>query len=106
MRLCVFIEPQLGASYDDQLAVARRTEECGFEGFFRSDHFLAMGGDGLPGPTDAWVTLGALAVQTSRIRLGTLVTSATFRLPGPLAIAVAQAVQMSGGCRLFGLGRG
>jgi F420-dependent oxidoreductase-like protein len=106
MRLCIFTEPQQGASHDDLLRVARRTEECGFEGFFRSDHFLTMGGDGLPGPTDAWVTLGALAVQTSRIRLGTLVTSATFRLPGPLAVAVAQVDQMSGGRVDFGLGGG
>jgi alkanesulfonate monooxygenase SsuD/methylene tetrahydromethanopterin reductase-like flavin-dependent oxidoreductase (luciferase family) len=73
MRLCVFTEPQQGASYDDLLRVARRAEECGFDGFFRSDHFLAIGGDGLPGPTDSWVTLAGLALQTSRIRLGTLV---------------------------------
>ncbi|MEJ3749388.1 LLM class F420-dependent oxidoreductase [Actinomycetes bacterium KLBMP 9797] len=106
MRLCIFTEPQEGASYDDLLRVAQRAEECGFDGFFRSDHFLHMGGDGLPGPTDSWVTLGALAVQTSRIRLGTLVTSATFRLPGPLAIAVAQVDQMSGGRVELGLGAG
>jgi F420-dependent oxidoreductase-like protein len=106
MRLCVFIEPQNGASYDDQLAIARRAEECGFDAFFRSDHFLTMSRDGLPGPTDSWVTLGALARETSTIRLGTLVTSATFRLPGPLAIAVAQVDQMSGGRVDFGLGSG
>jgi F420-dependent oxidoreductase-like protein len=107
MRLCVFIEPQLGASYEDQLAVARRAEECGFDAFFRSDHFLTMGATaGLPGPTDSWVTLGALARETSRIRLGTLVTSATFRLPGPLAIAVAQVDRMSGGRVDFGIGTG
>ena len=107
MRLCVFIEPQLGASYDDQLAVARRAEDCGFDAFFRSDHFLTMGDtSGLPGPTDSWVTLGAIARETSRIRLGTLVTSATFRLPGPLAIAVAQVDQMSGGRVDFGIGTG
>jgi F420-dependent oxidoreductase-like protein len=107
MRLCVFIEPQHGASYEDQLAVARRAEECGFDGFFRSDHFVTMGAfSGLPGPTDSWVTLGALARETSTIRLGTLVTSATFRLPGPLAIAVAQVDRMSGGRVDFGLGSG
>ncbi len=107
MRLCVFIEPQQGASYEDQLAVARRAEECGFDAFFRSDHFVTMGAfPGLPGPTDSWVTLGALARETSTIRLGTLVTSATFRLPGPLAIAVAQVDQMSGGRVDFGLGSG
>jgi F420-dependent oxidoreductase-like protein len=104
--LRIFTEPQMGATYDDLLAVARRTEETGFDAFFRSDHFLTMAGDGLPGPTDAWVTLGALARETSRIRLGTLMTSATFRLPGPLAIAVAQVDQMSGGRVEFGIGAG
>jgi alkanesulfonate monooxygenase SsuD/methylene tetrahydromethanopterin reductase-like flavin-dependent oxidoreductase (luciferase family) len=64
------------------------------------------GVDGLPGPTDAWVTLGALARETSRIRLGTLVCSATFRLPGPLAISVAQVDEMSGGRVELGLGTG
>jgi F420-dependent oxidoreductase-like protein len=96
----------MGATYDDLLAVARRTEETGFDAFFRSDHYLTMGGNGLPGPTDAWVTLGALARETSRIRLGTLMTSATFRLPGPLAISVAQVDRMSGGRVELGIGAG
>jgi F420-dependent oxidoreductase-like protein len=106
VQLRIFTEPQMGATYDDLLAVARRTEENGFDAFFRSDHYLTMGGDGLPGPTDAWVTLGGLARETSRIRLGTLMTAATFRLPGPLAIAVAQVDQMSGGRVEFGIGAG
>jgi len=110
MRLVVFIEPQNGASYADQLRVARHAEDLGFDGFFRSDHFLAMGqylaAGGLPGPTDAWTTLSAIGDRTSRIRLGTLVTAATFRLPGPLAIAVTQADQMSGGRIELGLGAG
>jgi F420-dependent oxidoreductase-like protein len=107
MRLAVFTEPQLGAAYADQLNVARHAEELGFDAFFRSDHYLTMGASaGLPGPTDSWVTLGALAVQTSRIRLGMLVTSATFRYPGPLAISVAQVDQMSGGRVELGLGAG
>ncbi|MGX6602611.1 TIGR03560 family F420-dependent LLM class oxidoreductase [Micromonosporaceae bacterium Da 78-11] len=107
MRLVIFTEPQQGASHDDLLKVAKSAEDGGFDGFFRSDHFVAMGdGDGLPGPTDAWLTLAALAVQTSRIRLGTLVSSATFRLPGPLAVAVAQVDAMSGGRIEFGLGGG
>jgi F420-dependent oxidoreductase-like protein len=99
-------EPQMGATYHDLLAVARRTEETGFDAFFRSDHYLTMGGDGLPGPTDAWVTLAGLARETIRIRLGTLMTAATFRLPGPLAISVAQVDQMSGGRVEFGIGAG
>jgi alkanesulfonate monooxygenase len=106
MRLRVFTEPQQGASYDDLLAVARTSEELGFDAFFRSDHYLAFAGDGLPGPTDAWVTLAALARETTTIRLGTLVASATFRLPGPLAIAVAQVDAMSGGRVELGLGAG
>jgi len=96
----------MGATYDDLLAVARRTEDTGFDAFFRSDHYVAFGGTGLPGPTDAWITLGALARETSRIRLGTLVTAATFRNPGPLAISVAQVDQMSGGRVEFGIGAG
>ena len=106
MKLRIFIEPQQGADFATQARVAQATEELGFDAFFRSDHFLAMGQDGLPGPTDSWVTLGALALQTSRIRLGTMVTAATFRLPGPLAIAVAQVDQMSGGRVDLGIGTG
>src|SRR5690348_10524082 len=106
MRLVIFTEPQQGATHGDLLRVARTAEASGFDGFFRSDHFVAMGRPGEPGPTDSYVTLGALAVQTSRIRLGTLVTSATFRLPGPLAIAVAQIDEMSGGRVELGLGGG
>ena len=105
--LSIFTEPQQGASYDDLLAVVQRAESLGFRAFFRSDHYLKMGdGDGMPGPTDAWITLAGLARETSTIRLGTLVTSATFRLPGPLAISVAQVDQMSGGRVELGLGAG
>lgn len=103
----IFTEPQQGASYDDLLAVALTAEELGFDAFFRSDHYLHMGdGDGLPGPTDAWITLAGLARDTSTIRLGTLVNSATFRMPGPLAISVAGVDQMSGGRVELGLGAG
>jgi F420-dependent oxidoreductase-like protein len=104
--LRIFTEPQAGASYQQLLAVAQAAEQLGFDAFFRSDHFLSMGGDGLPGPTDAWVTLGAIARETERIRLGTLVTSSTFRLPGLLAIAVAQVDAMSNGRVELGLGTG
>ncbi|HEX2312833.1 MAG TPA: LLM class F420-dependent oxidoreductase [Thermomonospora sp.] len=100
-------EPQQGASYDTLLRVARATEELGFDAFFRSDHYLKMGEvSGLPGPTDAWITLAALARETRRIRLGTLMTAATFRHPGPLAISVAQVDEMSGGRIDFGIGTG
>lgn len=107
MRLRIFTEPQQGASYATLRRVATTAEDLGFDAFFRSDHFLKMGGvSGLPGPTDAWATLAALAAETSRIRLGTLVTCATFRLPGPLAVTVAQVDEMSGGRVEFGLGAG
>ncbi|SEB25047.1 probable F420-dependent oxidoreductase, Rv1855c family [Mycobacterium sp. 283mftsu] len=106
MDFRVFVEPQQGATYADQLAVAQTAERLGYSAFFRSDHYLAMAGDGLPGPTDSWVTLGGIARETSTIRLGTMVTSATFRYPGPLAIAVAQVDEMSGGRVELGLGAG
>ncbi|HJE60245.1 MAG TPA: LLM class F420-dependent oxidoreductase [Nocardiopsis listeri] len=108
MRLRIFLEPQQGATYEDQLAVARAAEDLGFDALFRSDHYLHMGDhvNGLPGPTDAWITLAGLARDTSRIRLGTLMTAATFRHPGPLAISVAQVDRMSGGRIEFGFGAG
>ncbi|MET9851948.1 LLM class F420-dependent oxidoreductase [Streptomyces sp. NPDC006450] len=107
MDLRIFTEPQQGASYDTLLSVAKATEDLGFDAFFRSDHYLRMGtADGLPGPTDAWITLAGLARETRRIRLGTLMTAGTFRLPGVLAIQVAQVDQMSGGRIELGLGAG
>lgn len=108
MRLRIFLEPQQGATYEDQLAVARAAEDLGFDALFRSDHYLSMGDhvSGFPGPTDAWITLAGLARDTSRIRLGTLMTAATFRHPGPLAVSVAQVDRMSGGRVEFGFGAG
>ncbi|KAA5826732.1 LLM class F420-dependent oxidoreductase [Saccharopolyspora hirsuta] len=106
-KLRIFTEPQQGATYDDLLRVAKHAEATGYDAFFRSDHYLKMGSvTGEPGPTDAWVTLAGLARETSRLRLGTLMTAGTFRLPGPLAIAVAQVDQMSGGRIELGLGSG
>ncbi|MFE7567607.1 LLM class F420-dependent oxidoreductase [Streptomyces sp. NPDC057539] len=107
MDLRIFTEPQQGASYETLLTVAKASEDLGFDAFFRSDHYLKMGSaDGLPGPTDAWITLAGLARETKRIRLGTLMTAGTFRLPGVLAIQVAQVDQMSGGRVELGLGAG
>jgi F420-dependent oxidoreductase-like protein len=107
MRVSLFIEPHRGATYDDQLRLARHAEDAGFEGFLRADHYQSMGADpGLPGPTDAWITLAGLARETSRIRLGSLMNSATFRLPGPLAVMVAQVDAMSGGRIELGMGAG
>jgi F420-dependent oxidoreductase-like protein len=106
MELRVFTEPQQGATYDDLLRVAQAAEQLGYGAFFRSDHYLAMNAEGLPGPTDAWITLAGLARETSSIRLGTLVTSATFRYPGPLAVSVAQVDAMSDGRVELGIGAG
>ncbi|MBA2953162.1 TIGR03560 family F420-dependent LLM class oxidoreductase [Nocardioides sp. MAH-18] len=106
MELRVFTEPQQGATYDDLVTVAKEAEALGFGAFFRSDHYLAMGTEGLPGPSDAWITLAGIARETSTIRLGTMMTSATFRLPGPLAISVANVDQMSGGRVELGIGAG
>ncbi len=106
MDVRIFTEPQIGATYEQLLRVARATEELGFDAFFRSDHYMGGRTGGLPGSTDAWVTLGALARETSRIRLGTLVSPVTFRLPGPLAISVAQVDAMSGGRVELGMGAG
>jgi F420-dependent oxidoreductase-like protein len=107
MQLRIMTEPQQGATYDDLLAVAQESERLGFDAFFRSDHFLRIGGgDPGPGSTEAWATLAGLARDTSRIRLGTMVTSATFRLPGVLAVTVATVDAMSGGRVELGLGGG
>ena len=107
MRLRVFTEPQQGASYDTLLRIAVAAQDLGFDAFFRSDHYLKMGSvSGLPGPTDAWATLAGLARETSGIRLGTMMTAATFRLPGPVAVTVAQVDQMSGGRIELGIGTG
>lgn len=104
MQLRIFTEPHVGATYDDILRAARAAEQGGFDGFFRSDHYLWWGDGGEPGPTDAWITLAGLARETRRVRIGTLLSAATFRLPGPLAIAAAQVDAMSGGRLELGLG--
>ncbi|WP_344918202.1 LLM class F420-dependent oxidoreductase [Streptosporangium oxazolinicum] len=107
MKLRIFTEPQQGATYDELLTVALAAERLGFDAFFRSDHYMQIWpGDPGPGSTDAWTTLAGLARDTSTIRLGTLVTPVTFRLPGPLAISVAQVDQMSRGRVELGLGTG
>nr|WP_274637198.1 LLM class F420-dependent oxidoreductase [Microbacterium bovistercoris] len=107
MEFCVFTEPQQGFSYDEQRVFAQTAERLGFDGYFRSDHYMRMGaGSPLPGPTDAWTTLAGLARDTSRVRLGTLVSSATHRAPSILAIQAAQVDAMSGGRVELGLGTG
>src|SRR5207253_1254975 len=106
-ELRIFTEPQQGASYDQLVAVAQAAEAHGFGAFFRSDHYLKMGDvSGMPGPSDAWITLAGIARETSTIRLGTLVTPITFRYPGPLAISVANVDAMSRGRVELGIGTG
>ncbi len=106
MHIGLMVAPQQGASYEDQLNAARAAEAAGFSDFVRSDHYLAFTSTGLPGPTDSWITLAGLARETERIRIGTMVSAATFRLPGPLAIMVAQVDAMSGGRVTLALGAG
>ena len=105
MRLRVLMEPRRGATYEQILALAQTTEEAGFDAFFRSDHYLGIDADD-PAylPTDSWTTLAGLALQTSRVRLGTLMTASTFRHPGPLAVTVATVHAMSGGRVELGIG--
>jgi alkanesulfonate monooxygenase SsuD/methylene tetrahydromethanopterin reductase-like flavin-dependent oxidoreductase (luciferase family) len=107
MGLRIFTEPQFGASYDQLLAVALTAEECGFDAFFRSDHYLTMGSaSALPGYTDAWITLAGLARETSSLRLGTLVSPVTFRAVGTFVVIATQVDQMSGGRVEVGVGAG
>jgi len=106
MRYALMTEPQQGLSYDEILALARTAEEAGLEAFFRSDHYASFPGEaGLP-TTDAWATLAGLARETKTIRLGTLVSPVTFRIPGNLAKLIQTADEMSDGRIEAGFGAG
>jgi F420-dependent oxidoreductase-like protein len=105
LRLRILLEPHHGATYGQILALAQAAEEAGFDAFFRSDHYLGIDAEDLGyQPTDSWTTLAGLAVQTHRVRIGTLVNASTFRLPGQLAVEVATVDQMSGGRAELGIG--
>ena len=107
MKLRVLMEPRHGATYERIAAMARAAEEAGFDAFFRSDHYLGIdSSDPDYLPTDSWTTLGGLSRDTSRIKLGTLMTAATYRHPAVLAMAVASVDQMSGGRIILGIGTG
>jgi F420-dependent oxidoreductase-like protein len=108
VEFCIFVEPQIGLTWDQLVTAARATERLGFDGFFRSDHYIAPDRElpGGPAVSDAWTTLAGLAVATERIRLGTLVTPVTFRHPGILAVQVANVDAMSGGRVELGFGAG
>jgi F420-dependent oxidoreductase-like protein len=101
------MEPRHGATYDRIRALAQATEEAEFDAFFRSDHYLGIDStdpDYLP--TDSWTTLGALARDTRRVKLGTLMTAGTYRNPAVLAMAVASVDQISDGRICLGIGTG
>jgi F420-dependent oxidoreductase-like protein len=106
MRVCLMIEGQEDVTWPQWQALAAACEEHGFEGLFRSDHYLSVEGRDERGSLDAWTTLGALAAVTSRIRLGTLVSPATFRHPSVLAKAAVTVDHVSGGRVELGLGAG
>jgi F420-dependent oxidoreductase-like protein len=106
MRVCLMIEGQEGVTWDEWLALARAAEEHGYEALMRSDHYLGIGSGAAAGALDAWGTICALATQTTRIRLGTLVSPATFRHPSNLAKLAVTADHISGGRVDLGMGTG
>jgi F420-dependent oxidoreductase-like protein len=106
MRVCLMIEGQEDVTWEQWLGLAGACEEQGLEGLFRSDHYESVMGMRERGSLDAWATLAALAARTSRIRLGTLVSPATFRHPSALAKTVATVDHVSGGRVELGLGAG
>jgi alkanesulfonate monooxygenase SsuD/methylene tetrahydromethanopterin reductase-like flavin-dependent oxidoreductase (luciferase family) len=105
MRICLMIEGQEGVTWDEWVALAAAVESAGLDGLFRSDHYTSF--HGAPGGAlDAWATIAALAPLTSRIRLGTLVSPATFRHPSELARVAVTADHASGGRVEVGVGAG
>jgi F420-dependent oxidoreductase-like protein len=106
MRVCLMIEGQEGVTWDQWRALAATAEEAGFEALFRSDHYESLDGTANEGSLDAWATINALAALTTTIRLGTLVSPATFRHPSNLARNVVTADHVSQGRVELGLGAG
>jgi alkanesulfonate monooxygenase SsuD/methylene tetrahydromethanopterin reductase-like flavin-dependent oxidoreductase (luciferase family) len=106
MRVCLMVEGQEGVSWDQWLALASACEESGIEGLFRSDHYLSVFGRTDRGALDAWATIAALGTVTRRIRLGTLVSPATFRHPSVLARNAVTVDHVSNGRVELGIGGG
>jgi F420-dependent oxidoreductase-like protein len=106
VRFCLMIEGQQGVTWNHWRALAEMAERLGFEALFRSDHYFSSNGVGGRGSTDAWALLAALAAETERIRLGTLVSPVTFRLPSVLAKSAATVDEISGGRVEIGMGAG
>lgn len=105
MRIALMIEGQEGVTWDEWLAIAHTAEDHDIESLFRSDHYAAILGEGR-GSLDAWATLSGLAATTSRIRLGTMVSPATFRHPSVLARMATTVDHISGGRVEVGMGAG
>ncbi len=107
MDLCLMIEGQEGVSWDQWVALGQGCEEHGIPTLFRSDHYMNLDGQHPErGSLDAWATLTALGAITTKLRLGTMVSPATFRHPSELAKVVATADHVSGGRIDLGLGAG
>lgn len=106
MRYALMTEPQQGYSYQDVLDMALAAKAAGMEAFFRSDHYSSFPGRSDLPTSDAWATLAGLARDTSDIRIGSMVSPVTFRIPGSLAKVVATVNEMSGGRVEVGVGAG
>lgn len=106
MRVALMIEGQEDVTWEDWVALADTCERCGIEALFRSDHYLSVMGRGERGALDAWATISALAARTDTLRLGTMVSPASFRHPSVLAKSITTADHVSGGRIELGLGTG
>jgi F420-dependent oxidoreductase-like protein len=106
MRICLMVEGQESVTWEQWLRLAGACEDAGLEGLFRSDHYTSVFGALDRGSLDAWATLAGIAARTERIRLGTMVSPATFRHPSALARSVATVDHISGGRVELGLGAG
>ena len=106
MRFVLMLEAQQGLSYEEQREIALLAESLGFEALLRSDHYQSFPGPAGRPTTDAWAVIAGLARDTTRIRLGALVSPVTFRLPGNIAKMVATVQEMSGNRIELGLGAG
>jgi F420-dependent oxidoreductase-like protein len=106
MRFCLMVEGQEGITWEQWLALSEACERLGFEGLFTSDHYFSVMGAAGRGSSDAWTVLSALAARTERLRLGTLVSPVTFRLPTVLAKVAMTVDHISGGRVEIGMGAG
>ncbi len=106
MRFCLMLEGQEGVTWPEWVAAAQAAERLGFEAIFTSDHYFSVMGDRDRGSSDAWTNLAGIAAMTSTIRLGTLVSPVTFRLPAVLAKCAVTVDRISNGRVEVGMGAG